>query len=117
MEREDLWNIGIVRKNQDQYDEALPLLEQALAEFQEHEPEHPVTIAKLHSSVGGCLHDMGRTAEAVEQYRLAHGLYVGTVGRMSPLFCGAAEGLAKALKAERCFDEAFEALLEAFEVF
>merc|ERR1712232_641334 len=116
MEREDLWNIGIVRKNQDQYDEALPLLEQALAEFQEHEPEHPVTIAKLHSSVGGCLHDMGRTAEAVEQYQTAHTLYLETVGTMSPLFCSAAEGLAKALKAQRRYSDAFEPLLEAFEV-
>eukprot|EP00928_Gymnodinium_smaydae_P004191 TRINITY_DN11457_c0_g1_i1.p1 TRINITY_DN11457_c0_g1~~TRINITY_DN11457_c0_g1_i1.p1 ORF type:complete len:808 (-),score=135.98 TRINITY_DN11457_c0_g1_i1:87-2510(-) len=114
--REDHWNLGIVRKNQGRYDEALPMLEQALAEFQEHEPEHPVTIAKLHSTVGGCLHDMGRTAEAAEQYGEAHALYVATVGKMSPLFCSAAEGLAKALKAERRFEEAFDALLEAFEV-
>jgi len=27
-----------------------------------------VTIAKLHSSLGGCLHDMGRFSEAAEQY-------------------------------------------------
>merc|ERR1712151_320156 len=46
--REDLWNLGIVRKNQGLYDEALPMLEQALAESQELEPAHPVTIAKLH---------------------------------------------------------------------
>jgi len=114
--REDLWNLGIARKNMGKYDEALPMLEQALEEFQEHEPEHPVTIAKLHSSVGGCLHDMGRTADAAEQYGRARDLYVATVGTMSPLFCSAAEGLAKSLKVEGRYDEAYEALLEAFTV-
>merc|ERR1712151_124417 len=114
--REDYWNLGIAKKNQERYDEALPMLEQALAEFQEHEPEHPVTIAKLHSTVGGCLHDMGRTAEAVDQYKVARELYVATVGTMSPLFCSAAEGLAKASKAERQYEQSFDALVEAFAV-
>lgn len=114
--REDQWNLGIAKKNQGKYDEALPMLEQALAEFQEHEPDHPVTIAKLHSSVGGCLHDMGRPADAITHYQQAHDLYVGTVGTSSPLFCSAAEGLAKALKVEGRHDEAFEALLQAFQV-
>merc|ERR1711972_360177 len=36
---------------------------------------------------------------------------------MSPLFCSAAEGLAKALKAERRYADAFEPLLQAFEVY
>eukprot|EP00443_Scrippsiella_acuminata_P107222 CAMPEP_0115577800 /NCGR_PEP_ID=MMETSP0272-20121206/3259_1 /TAXON_ID=71861 /ORGANISM="Scrippsiella trochoidea, Strain CCMP3099" /LENGTH=874 /DNA_ID=CAMNT_0003012623 /DNA_START=1 /DNA_END=2622 /DNA_ORIENTATION=- len=114
--REDHWNLGIAKKNQGKYDEALPMLEQALSEFQEHEPEHPVTIAKLHSSVAGCLHDMGRAADAVEHYQKAHELYVTTVGTRSPLFSSAAEGLAKSLKVERRFQEAFQALLESFEV-
>lgn len=114
--REDHWNLGIAKKNMGKYDEALPMLERALAEFQEHEPEHPVTIAKLHVSVAGCLHDMGRTAEAVEQYQKAHELYVATVGTRSPLFGSAAEGLAKSFKAERRYEEAFAALLESFEV-
>uniref|UniRef100_A0A7S2DA23 MalT-like TPR region domain-containing protein n=1 Tax=Alexandrium andersonii TaxID=327968 RepID=A0A7S2DA23_9DINO len=114
--REDHWNLGICKKNMGLYDEALPMLERALAEFQEHEPEHPVTIAKLHSTVGGCLHDMGRPADAIGQYQQAYDLYVATVGRGSPLFCSAAEGLAKSLKEERHFTEAFEALLDSFEV-
>lgn len=114
--REDYWNLGIAKKNQGKYNEALPMLERALAEFQEHEPDHPVTIAKLHSSVGGCLQDMGRYHEAEEQYRRAHELYVATVGTRSPLFCSAAEGLSKALKAQRKHREAFDALLESFEV-
>lgn len=114
--REDFWNLGIVAKNKGNYDEALPMLRQALAEFQEHEPDHPVTLAKLHSSVGGCLHDMGRTADAVDEYQQAYDLYVQAVGRHSPLFCGAAEGLAKALQAEGRYAEAFEALIEAFTV-
>lgn len=114
--RDDLWNIGIAKKNQKLYDEALPMLEQALAEFQEHEPEHPVTIAKLHSSVAGCLHDMGRPASAIDQYHQAYELYVKSVGKSSPLFCSTAEGLAKALRDERRYAEAFKALTEAFEV-
>jgi len=114
--REDHWNLGICKKNMGRYDEALPMLEQALREFQEHEPDHPVTIAKLHCTVAGCLHDMGRTAEAVEQYQRANDLYADTVGRGSPLFCSAAEGLAKSLKAEGRLEEAFEALCHSFEV-
>lgn len=114
--REDHWNLGIAKKNMGKYDEALPMLERALSEFQEHEPDHPVTIAKLHSSVGGCLHDMGRFAEAVDQYQQAYDLYVRTVGKESPLFGGAAEGLAKALMKEDRLNESFEALLASFEV-
>lgn len=114
--REDHWNIGVCKKNMGKYDEALPMLEQALAEFQEHEPDHPVTIAKLHSSVAGCLHAMGRSAEAVSQYEQACELYTATVGKSSPLFCSASEGLAKSLKDERKFADAYVALLEAFEV-
>lgn len=115
-EREDRWNLGIAKKNMGKYDEALTMLEQALAEFQEHEPEQPVTIAKLHSSVGGCLHDMGRCAEAIAQYQEAQTLYLATVGPRSPLFCSASEGLAKSLQGERRFQEAFTALLQSFEV-
>jgi len=82
--REDLWNIGIAKKNMKLYDEALPMLEQALAEFQEKEPDHPVTIAKLHSSVAGCLHDMGQPGRAIEHYQQAHELYI-TCGSKQPL--------------------------------
>eukprot|EP00812_Abedinium_dasypus_P012874 NODE_637_length_1432_cov_349.092956.p1 GENE.NODE_637_length_1432_cov_349.092956~~NODE_637_length_1432_cov_349.092956.p1 ORF type:complete len:426 (+),score=172.18 NODE_637_length_1432_cov_349.092956:3-1280(+) len=114
--REDLWNLGIAKKNQKQYDEALPMLEQALQEFQEHEPDHPVTIAKLHSSVSGCLFDMGRAEDAATHYREARDLYLESIGTMSPLFCSAAEGLAKALQAMGQFGEAFEMLVGAFAV-
>mmetsp|Transcript_106384 Transcript_106384/g.211338 ORF Transcript_106384/g.211338 Transcript_106384/m.211338 type:complete len:892 (+) Transcript_106384:65-2740(+) len=114
--REDLWNLGICKKNQGHYPEALPMLEQALQEFQEHEPDQPVTIAKLHSTVAGCMHDMGQSNPAVEHYQRAYDLLIGTVGTSSPLFCSAAEGLAKALRAESRFDDAFEALLDAFRV-
>lgn len=115
-DKEDVWNLAICKKNMGRYEEALPMLRQALAEFQEQEPDQPVTIAKLHSSLGGCLHDMGRPGEAAEEYQKAYTLYAATVGRSSPLFCGAAEGLAKALQKESRHSEAFEALREAFEV-
>jgi len=59
---------------------------------------------------------MGRPADAIEHYQKAHELYVSTVGTFSPLFCSAAEGLAKSLKDVRRYDEAYEALLEAFRV-
>lgn len=114
--REDLWNLGIAKKNQGNFTEALEMLEKALVEYKELESDQPVTLAKLHSSLGGCLHDMGRTAEAVDQYQEAYDLYVKSVGRSSPLFCSAAEGLAKALKAEGHLEESFEVLLEAFHV-
>jgi len=38
------------------------------------------------------------------------------VGPSSPLFCSAAEGLAKALRDEKRYGESFDALLEAYEV-
>eukprot|EP00747_Dinoflagellata_sp_TGD_P115721 gnl/TRDRNA2_/TRDRNA2_172225_c3_seq1.p1 gnl/TRDRNA2_/TRDRNA2_172225_c3~~gnl/TRDRNA2_/TRDRNA2_172225_c3_seq1.p1 ORF type:complete len:604 (-),score=155.23 gnl/TRDRNA2_/TRDRNA2_172225_c3_seq1:100-1734(-) len=116
-EREDLWNLGIVRKNKRLFDEALPMLEEALRLFQLHEPDHPVTLAKLHCSIAGTLFEAGRSAEAIGQYDQAYELYVASVGKKSPLFCSTAEGYSRALKAEGRFSEAFEKLLEAFEVF
>ncbi|CAK9018520.1 unnamed protein product [Durusdinium trenchii] len=115
-EREDIWNLAICKKNMGQYEEALPMFEEVLREFQVHEPHHPVTIAKVHSSLGGCLHEMGRYTAAAEQFDEAYSLYASTVGRHSPLFGGAAEGKAKALQKAERYEEAFEALLEAFEV-
>eukprot|EP00439_Symbiodinium_sp_Y106_P087359 s8_g46.t2 len=91
-DKEDVWNLAICKKNMGRYDEALPMLRQALAEFQEQEPDQPVTIAKLHSSLGGCLHDMGRPGEAAEAWLVGD------------------------LWEERRHSEAFEALREAFEV-
>ena len=41
-----------------------------------------------------------RAVPAEEEYQKAYTLYAATVGRSSPLFCGAAEGLAKALQKE-----------------
>ena len=41
--KEDVWNLAICKKNMGRYDEALPMLQQALAEFQLHEAHHPVT--------------------------------------------------------------------------
>eukprot|EP00913_Durusdinium_trenchii_P008604 g8079.t1 len=87
-EREDIWNLAICKKNMGQYEEALPMFEEVLREFQVHEPHHPVTIAKVHSSLGGCLHEMGRYTAAAEQFDEAYSLYASTVGRHSPLFGG-----------------------------
>merc|ERR1712217_983293 len=44
------------------------------------------------------------------------GLYVNTVGTLSPLFCSAAEGLAKSLWEVGRFEEALDSLVEAFTV-
>jgi tetratricopeptide (TPR) repeat protein len=115
-EREDLWYLGICKKNQGKFSEGLDLLQQALELFLIHEPDHPVTLAKLHSSVGGCLHDMGRAEEARDQFQKAYDLYVQSVGKRSPLFCSAAEGLAKALKECNQLEDSFDALVEAFDV-
>eukprot|EP00438_Fugacium_kawagutii_P029540 Skav200279 [mRNA] locus=scaffold718:62131:64976:- [translate_table: standard] len=100
---EDIWNLAICKKNMGRYEEALPMLQQALAEFQLHEPHHPVPSAS-----GSCI----RAARSVgyggahiavkpEAEQEAYDLYSSTVGRRSPLFCGAAEGKAKALQKDR----------------
>ena len=39
-----------------------------------------MTIAKLHSSLGGCLHDMARYVEAAEQYGQAYDAFSTVVG-------------------------------------
>ena len=79
--QDDLWNMGIAKKHLGQYEEALPMLlqaiissrfvqqsvnvlgfspqlfgmsKQALEGWKTEEPDDDVTIAKLHDTVGSC---------------------------------------------------------------
>ncbi|CAJ1335988.1 unnamed protein product [Effrenium voratum] len=115
-EKEDLWNLGIVEMHKKNFLEAAPLLEQALAAWQQDEPEDDVTIAKLRDSVGMCYDGMGRHEDAIFHLAEARALYERSIGTESPLYGTACERLARALVHAGRHQEGFEAALEAFMV-
>jgi len=113
-DKDDLWNIGIAKKNLGQYEEALPMLLKALEEWQRQEPEDTITIAKLHDTVGSCYDLMGRADEAVSQFIQARELFGLANGAESPLYGSACEGLTKALIHAGRYEEGFDRLEETF---
>lgn len=115
-EKEDLWNLGIVAMHKQEYDEAAPLLEQALEAFIRDDPEDDVTIAKLRDSVGMCFDGMGRHEDAIEHLAEARALYERSIGTESPLYGTACERLARALVHAGRHREGFDAALDAFMV-
>lgn len=116
VEKEDLWNLGIVEMHKKNFDEAAPLLERALAAFQKDDPEDDVTIAKLRDSVGMCYDGMERYEDAIFHLAEARSLYERSIGTESPLYGTACERLARALVHAGRHQEAFEAAVEAFMV-
>lgn len=113
-EKEDLWNIGIAKKHQGKYEEALPMLEKALADWMVDEPDDDVTIAKLHDTVGSCYDLMGRSEDAVNQFSQARLKFGRSIGAESPLYGSACEGLTKSLIHAGRYDEGFDRLEETF---
>eukprot|EP00929_Paragymnodinium_shiwhaense_P081194 TRINITY_DN42427_c0_g3_i1.p1 TRINITY_DN42427_c0_g3~~TRINITY_DN42427_c0_g3_i1.p1 ORF type:complete len:592 (-),score=189.25 TRINITY_DN42427_c0_g3_i1:46-1821(-) len=116
MEKEDLWNIGIVHKNKKEYQEAVPMLEKALAQWLADEPEDDVTLAKLYDTLGSCYDEMGRHDDAIVQLEQAKALYSRSIGQESPLYGSACERLTRALVHAGQYEEGLEALVEAFTV-
>jgi len=114
MQKDDLWNIGIAKKNLKQYDEALPMLEKALELWLKEEPDDDVTLAKLHDTVGSCYDLMGRADDAVAQFTQARMLFGRSIGAESPLYGSACEGLTKSLIHAGRYDEGFDRLEETF---
>eukprot|EP00933_Yihiella_yeosuensis_P042976 TRINITY_DN37658_c0_g1_i1.p1 TRINITY_DN37658_c0_g1~~TRINITY_DN37658_c0_g1_i1.p1 ORF type:complete len:648 (-),score=147.95 TRINITY_DN37658_c0_g1_i1:81-2024(-) len=115
-DKEDLWNIGLVHKNKKEFDIAVPMLEQALAQWLEEDPEDDVTLAKLYDSVGSCYDDMGRPDDAVPTLQKAKDLYTRSIGTESPLFGSACERLTRALVHAGRHQEGLDNLIEAFTV-
>eukprot|EP00403_Amphidinium_massartii_P017887 CAMPEP_0178417534 /NCGR_PEP_ID=MMETSP0689_2-20121128/24622_1 /TAXON_ID=160604 /ORGANISM="Amphidinium massartii, Strain CS-259" /LENGTH=522 /DNA_ID=CAMNT_0020038899 /DNA_START=133 /DNA_END=1697 /DNA_ORIENTATION=- len=111
-QKDDLWNMGIAKKNKGEYEEALPMLERALEEWIRDDPDDDVTIAKLHDTVGSCYDLMGRHDDAVEQFSRARELFGRSIGAESPLYGSACEGLTKALVHAGRWEEAFNRLEE-----
>lgn len=114
-EKDDLWNLGIAKKHMGLYDEALPMLLEALARWKVDEPNDDVTLAKLHDTVGSCYDLMGRYDESAEQFAQARMLFGRSIGSESPLYGSACEGLTKALIHGRRFKEGFDTLVETFD--
>mmetsp|Transcript_89582 Transcript_89582/g.248766 ORF Transcript_89582/g.248766 Transcript_89582/m.248766 type:complete len:551 (+) Transcript_89582:102-1754(+) len=113
-EKDDLWNMGIAKKNLGEYEEALPMLEKALKDWQRDDPHDDVTLAKLHDTVGSCYDLMGRAEDAVYQFSQARMLFGRSIGAESPLYGSACEGLTKALIHAGRYAEAFDRLEETF---
>lgn len=116
LDKEDLWNIGLVHKNKKNYDEAAPMLDQALEKWLEEDPEDDVTLAKLYDSVGSCYDEMGRHDEAVGVLQKAKDLYDRSIGTESPLYGSACERLSRALVHAGRHQEGLDNLIEAFTV-
>merc|ERR1740121_3626028 len=113
-DKEDLWNIGIAKKNLKQYDEALPMLVKALEDWKTDDPLDDVTIAKLHDTVGSCYDLMGRADEAVHEFTQARMLFGRSIGAESPLYGSACEGLTKSLIHAGRYEDGFDRLEETF---
>ncbi|CAK9071013.1 unnamed protein product [Durusdinium trenchii] len=116
LDKEDLWNIGLVHKNKKNYAEAAPMLDQALEKWLKEDPEDDVTLAKLYDSVGSCYDEMGRHEEAVEVLQKAKDLYDRSIGTESPLYGSACERLSRALVHAQRHQEGLDNLIEAFTV-
>lgn len=116
LDKEDLWNIGLVHKNKKNYDEAALMLDQALEKWLEEDPEDDVTLAKLYDSVGSCYDEMGRHEEAVGVLQKAKDLYDRSIGTESPLYGSACERLSRALVHAERYQEGLDSLIEAFTV-
>lgn len=113
-EKDDLWNIGIAKKNLGQYEEALPMLVKALEDWKRDDPHDDVTLAKLHDTVGSCYDLMGRPEEAVHEFTQARILFGRSIGADSPLYGSACEGLTKSLLHAGRYEDAFDRLEETF---
>jgi len=116
LDKEDLWNIGLVHKNKKNYEEAAPMLDKALEKWLEEDPEDDVTLAKLYDSVGSCYDEMGRYEDAVGVLQKAKDLYDRSIGTESPLYGSACERLSRALVHAGRHQEGLDNLIEAFTV-
>lgn len=115
-DKDDLWNLGLVKKNMGDLQGAVIMLEAALEAWKRDEPDDDCTIAKVHDSVGGCYHAIGRYQDAIDQYSQARLLFSRSVGPDSPLYGCSCEGLARACLAAESYEDGFDALVEALTV-
>eukprot|EP00929_Paragymnodinium_shiwhaense_P092820 TRINITY_DN52826_c0_g1_i1.p1 TRINITY_DN52826_c0_g1~~TRINITY_DN52826_c0_g1_i1.p1 ORF type:complete len:646 (+),score=159.97 TRINITY_DN52826_c0_g1_i1:36-1940(+) len=114
-EKEDLWNLGLARKNLGEVDIAVDLLEDALQRFLEDAPDFPVTIAKVRDSLAEAYLAAGNQDGALEQSAHAVDLYATHVGTKSPLYASAIDAHAKVLQAAGERHRAFDAVVQALE--
>lgn len=123
MDPSDRWDIGLAKKNLKEFDEGIALLQAALEGFRA-EGVDPVTLAKLHDSIGGCYMEMGEHLRKDAQYaqwaephfREAEGLFKQSVGTTSPLYQSAVRCISRSLFTQRRLHEAEPWLREALRV-
>jgi len=114
-EKEDLLNIAMAHRNMGEISTALPMLEEALHKFLLEAPHCPVTQAKVRDSLAECYLDANKPEQAVSEYRANAMLLAEHVGKRSPLYGSAMDGLSRALESISKPGDAFDALVEAFE--
>lgn len=113
-----LLGLGLVRERQGRPEEALPILQDALAHYkQDHGNEDGTSlIAKAHMSVGQCFEKLARLDEAASHISDARDIFVKTVGRTSPLTANALGVLGRIRCAQGKRLDAEPLLLEALEL-
>jgi len=113
-----LLGLGLVRERQGRPEEALPILQDALAHYKKDHGNEDGTslIAKAHMSVGQCLEKLGRLQEAESHIRDARDIFRKTVGNTSPLTANALGVLGRILQAQGRPEDADPLLLESLEL-
>eukprot|EP00754_Rhynchopus_humris_P021241 Rhum_TRINITY_DN14737_c12_g2::Rhum_TRINITY_DN14737_c12_g2_i1::g.113667::m.113667 len=115
MDKDDMWSMGLVKKNTGHPQEAVGFMEKALALHQAEEPRDGVMLAKVHDSLAAVYEAAGDLAKAEEQYKAAHGIFTQAVGGATPLTGRTAGSLGSVLLARGRPGEAFPYCLEALD--
>ena len=115
MDKDDMWSMGLVKKNTGQPQEAVGFMEKALALHETEEPGDRVMLAKVHDSLATVYEAVGNLAKAEEQYEAAHRIFTQAVGGATPLTGRTAGSLGSVLLARGRPGEAFPYCLEALD--
>eukprot|EP00398_MALV-I-01_sp_L67-1_P000710 gene710-91_t len=116
-DRDDYWQVGLVKKNMGQLDEAQKLLDKALDLYLvEVGDDDPIMVAKVYDSVGACCNKREDFSRGAELYVKAYNLFNATVGPMSPLTGWAANGAQEGYLGMNDFKNHQFFLKRAFEV-
>lgn len=103
------WSIG-------SYEEALPLLEQAIEIRQGHSDNSPAELALSHYTLGVVLHELGNYREAVPHFEQAVEVFRKNPDHISPEYAASLENMGYVEDARRNYAASEELHREALEV-
>ena len=116
MDKDDMWSLGLVKKNLQQHEEAINYLEQALKEHYQSSPDDKVMIAKVHDSLAGAYLADKIYSKAEHHYQKAYKLFLETVGPDSPLTGTAAFLVGDCFFIQERYEESREYFISALAV-